>query len=97
MTEKERFRAAELKQDIINERRKCEVCGKRVGYNTAQLAHRIPQHKKYIKKYGRDFIHSRKNMALVCSLECNAAVLCDPATHPVEASELFNEWLDLYR
>lgn len=97
MTEREKFEATELKQQIIVERRNCEVCGKRVGYNSAQLAHRIPQHKKYIKRYGKDFMHSRKNMALVCSLECNAAVLMDPATHPVEASALFDEWVDLYR
>ena len=97
MTERDKFRISELKEQIIAERRICEVCGKPVSWDNAQLAHRIPSHKKYIKRYGRDFIHGKSNLALVCSLKCNAAVLCDPATHPVEAQKFFNEWVDMYR
>jgi hypothetical protein len=71
--------------------RLCAVCKKPLTLDNAQYAHRIPKHKKYIKKYGKEVINSRFNLALVCSLKCNCAVLLDPATHPVEAAELIKQ------
>lgn len=56
----------------------CEVCGKSLNhYGTPQLAHRIPQKKYLLKLYGEEVIHHRLNLAPVCSLECNSAVLIE--------------------
>jgi len=53
----------------------CKVCGNRLSrYGTPQLAHIIPQSKMYMKKYGKEVIHHRKNMVSTCCLKCNAAV-----------------------
>ncbi len=70
---------------------KCQKCGALL--RVPQLAHRIPKHKKYLKKYGREVIHHPLNFRVVCSLRCNAACLLDPATHPIEAGELINKIL----
>ena len=56
-----------------------------------QLAHRIPKAKSYLKKYGKEVIHHKLNLATVCSLKCNDAVLLDPKTHPIEAQELIEK------
>jgi len=64
----------------------CPVCGNPM--DAPQMAHRIPKHKKYLRRYGPAVIHNRLNMVAVCSLACNSAVLIDPATHPIEAGEL---------
>ena len=53
-----------------------------------QLAHKIPATKGYLKRYGKEVIHHPLNLATVCSLKCNDAVLLDPKTHPIEAEEL---------
>ena len=55
----------------------CEVCGEYVPYDFAQLAHRIPKYKMWLKKYGEDVINNELNLAYVCSLKCNSAVLID--------------------
>lgn len=69
----------------------CEVCGKRLTVQNAQLAHRIPQTKGYMKRYGRRVLHHEYNLACVCSLRCNAHVLIDPKTHPIEANRLIGK------
>ena len=65
----------------------CEACGKPLieGF---QLAHVIPQTKHNLKQYGKAVIHHDLNLKVVCSLKCNAAVLRNLATHPVEGQEL---------
>lgn len=79
----------EKKIAILSERGwLCEVCGQPLTMSNAQLAHRIPQTKGYLKQYGKDVIHHELNLACVCSLDCNSAVLLDPKTHPIEAQEL---------
>jgi len=45
-----------------------------VSYTKSQLAHRIPQTKANLKKYGKKIIHNQKNLTLTCCLECDAAV-----------------------
>ncbi len=98
MTEREKFIIAEMKQKLYYQRQgTCEVCGKVIPMHCAQLAHRVPKHKKYIKRFGKDFIHSPYNLALVCSLKCNSAVLLDPATQPIEADKLFSEFIEKLR
>jgi len=92
MKERDKLEAIEKKQKIIAERGfRCEVCGKPVSYQTASLAHRIPKAKSYLKRYGEDIIHHRMNLAVVCSLRCNSAVLLDPKTHPIESDELIKK------
>jgi len=55
---------------------RCEVCRMPVNrYGTAQLAHRIPATVANLKKYGAEIIHHRLNLAPVCGLRCNDAVL----------------------
>ncbi len=50
---------------------RCENCDVRVPWFSAQLAHRIPQSRAMLRKYGRAVIHHPLNLALACSLECN--------------------------
>ena len=89
MKERDKIDAIEKKQQIIAERGfRCEVCGKPVSYQTAQLAHIVPSTKSYLQRYGGDIIHHPLNLAVVCSLKCNSAVLLDPKTHPIESAEL---------
>lgn len=52
---------------------KCEVCGDKLTEGTAQLAHRINQSKRNLKKYGKAIIHHKLNLATTCS-KCNNKV-----------------------
>ncbi len=75
MTEREKFEANEKKERIYYARGGvCEFCRKSVTLAECQLAHRIPKSKMFLKKYGKKVIHSAGNLALTCSLKCNAAV-----------------------
>lgn len=53
---------------------RCEVCGDPINRDTFQLAHRIPQRKHLLKRYGKKIIHHATNLAATCSERCNAAV-----------------------
>lgn len=73
MTAREKFEIAEKKLLILVERGyQCEICGTIITDNTAQLAHRIPQTKANLKKFGPEVIHSAENILVVCSLRCNS-------------------------
>jgi hypothetical protein len=72
----------------------CEVCGNPLTLDGCQLAHRLPSTKYNLKTYGKQIIHHPKNLACVCSLKCNSAVLLNRSTHPVEANELIDEIRD---
>ena len=51
---------------------RCQSCGASVyKYGTPQLAHRCPQRKHRVRRYGRNAIHHPLNLAAACSLECN--------------------------
>ena len=53
----------------------CQHCGKHLNhYNSPQLAHRIPQSKTNIKKYGKSVIHHPDNIKSACCLGCNASL-----------------------
>lgn len=66
MKAREKIEAEEKKIEIYNIRgATCEVCGKRVLYTEAQIAHRIS--KGQVKKYGKEIIHHPKNLVLTCS------------------------------
>jgi len=65
---------------------RCEVCGKHISYLEFQMAHRIPQRKHFIKKYGKEVIHHYMNFAATCGLACNNKVSI--GNHPVEIAQL---------
>ncbi len=67
---------------------RCEVCHQPLALSDCQLAHRIPQTKYNLRTYGKTVLHHEFNLAAVCSLGCNSAVLLSPATHPIEAKAL---------
>ena len=75
MTAREKMEANERKIERMAKQRFCEVCGEPLRCHTCQLAHRVAKSKMNLKKYGKEFIHSDTNTALVCSLKCNSAVL----------------------
>jgi len=77
VTEREQFQYVEMRMYIYNRSGgACEApgCENELRIDTMQLAHRIPQTKQNINKYGRDVIHHRWNLAATCGLKCNAAV-----------------------
>ena len=64
------------------------MCNQPLALSDCQLAHRIPQTKYNLRTYGKTVLHHEYNLAAVCSLRCNSAVLLSPATHPIEAAKL---------
>ena len=72
----------------------CEVCGQMLSLATCQIAHRIPKTKYNLKTYGKHVIHHPKNLACVCGLKCNSAVLLNRSTHPVESEILLEAILE---
>ena len=89
--DREKFYANEKKEQIYYSRgAECEVCKAFIPFNQAQLAHRISKSKANIKKYGKDFIHSDINIALVCSAKCNDAV--NVGFKPMEVQRLLDEY-----
>ena len=67
----------------------CEVCGTPLSWDTFQLAHRIPQRKHTLKKYGEEVIHHPLNLNAVCGLRCNDAVSI--SNHPVLIATLVED------
>lgn len=84
MTNLEKIEAEEYKQQrIIDNNYCCEVCGKRFGQSQLQLAHRIPKHKNYIKRFGNEVINHELNLVLTCNSHngrCNDSVMISPDT-----------------
>jgi transposase-like protein len=75
MTAREKFYVIDLKNNLVEKSNYCcEICGKTVNENNAQLAHRIPKTLYNIKKYGMKYIHHPLNLKVVCSLYCNSKV-----------------------
>jgi hypothetical protein len=64
---------------------RCPVCGEPVGL-ADELAHRIPQRKWCIAKYGPRIIHHRDNLVLTHTGTCNDAVSI--SNHPLEMERL---------
>lgn len=84
MTYEEQEKAIELKWQIIDEQgKKCSVCGK-LFQRRPEIAHRIPKHKKWLKKYGSEIIHHRLNLTATCK-NCNSMVLVNPESLPGQA------------
>ena len=88
MTEREAFDINERKIQIMDrDNWTCQVCGE----FATQLAHRIPQSKMNIRKYGKRVIHHPLNLVSVCGLRCNSSVI----VHGEEERALVCEILDL--
>lgn len=86
MTERESFQVSEAKERIYNlQGGLCAVCRHPVPF-PGQLAHRIPQTKANLKKFGKRVIHHERNMLMVCSLKCNSAV-------NIGGDPMMTEWL----
>jgi hypothetical protein len=56
----------------------CGVCRQPVPWMQFQLAHRIPQRKWCMARWGEEILHHHKNLVGVCGLECNAAAQLNP-------------------
>jgi len=90
-TAREKLAAQEQKERMYCKARgRCYHCGKPVSLAGCHLAHRVPAHLKYIKKYGRAVIYHEDNMDITCP-DCNYLSLLDPASCPVEAAELVEQ------
>lgn len=98
MTEYDKLVANEAKEKRYRQALgQCEICHKQITRSEAQLAHRIPKHKKYILKWGQSVINHELNLMLTCP-GCNSKAILSPATHPVEAQELVDVILaDIFR
>jgi len=79
---------------FVEQRGRCGICRDVLDFG-AQLAHRIPQRKWCIHRWGSEVIHHPDNMTLVCSLKCNAAAQLDPGS--LEAAALAERILDRIR
>lgn len=86
LTALEKVEAEDLKLLMIAVEPYCRVC--KIA-PSVQLAHRIPQTKAMLKKYGKAIIHHRKNLVPVCGLTCNSAV--NIQHKPIEIEKLVNE------
>ncbi len=87
MTGKELLKYEETRIDVYNRARgKCEVCNSPIEYLTYQMAHKIPQSKMYLKKYGKEVIHHRLNFVATCGLICNGRASI--SGWPLEIDEL---------
>ena len=89
MTAIEKMEANEHKVERMAKQRFCEVCSEPLRAYTCQLAHRVAKSKMNLKKYGKEFIHSDTNTALVCGLKCNSSVL-------VRGSEAIKQLIEKY-
>lgn len=74
---------------------RCYICHAPLHDGNMQLAHRIPQRKWCLKKWGAAVIHHPKNMVLVCGLECNARAQLNPESLEAEvlAKTILREFL----
>jgi 5-methylcytosine-specific restriction endonuclease McrA len=70
---------------------RCVYCGC-VDQSRLQLAHRVPQDRRYIDRYGSRVIHHSLNMVLACD-RCNHKAEVDPKTRPIEAQAIIVEIL----
>lgn len=73
MTEREQEKLSVTRKEVLRRSGfSCEVCGRPVSEADVQLAHRIPQRKHLIKKYGKGVIHHPCNLVATCCEECNS-------------------------
>ena len=74
--------AEQLKEDMIIEcTAHCFVCGSQFPQSELQMAHVIPKHINYLKRFGYGIINHRLNLRITCS-SCNSSVMVHPDTIP---------------
>jgi 5-methylcytosine-specific restriction endonuclease McrA len=87
MTERESLDYLDRRQAILfRDGYTCQWCGAPVTFQAAQLAHRIPQGKRWRAKYGDAVIYHPDNMVTTCGLDCNNRY--DIRNHPLECAAL---------
>jgi len=87
MNERKRIEIAEMKLQLYYEQGGwCAACGKPVGTDDGELAHRIPQRRWALAKYGPRIIHHHDNLALTHPGACNDAMSI--SNQPVECERL---------
>ena len=69
----------------------CYICGKQLMLDEMELAHRVPQDKPMLRRYGEARIHHRRNLRGVCrgSDACNSGVSL--RNHPLDEARLMAE------
>ena len=86
MTEREQFDASEVRALLYRRQRGyCATCRLPLDPTHYHAAHRIPQRKHWLKRYGKEVIHHPENLRATCPTDaCNSAVslgnnevLCD--------------------
>ena len=83
---------AEMQRRVWREQRgECHVCGKRLMLDEMELAHRVPQDKPMLRRYGEGRIHHRRNLRGVCrgADACNSGVSL--RNHPQDEARLMAE------
>jgi hypothetical protein len=81
---------AEMKLEKCHEQGyKCPVCGEYVDVATGELAHRIPQRRWCLARWGAKVIHHSRNLVLTHPGRCNDAVSI--SNHPLECERLARE------
>jgi hypothetical protein len=86
MTAREQEHIRMMRNRIAAEQfNQCYICLKSLPFSF-QLAHRIPQRKWTVAKWGKEVIHHRDNLRGVCSLYCNGRVEINPES--IEAATL---------
>jgi hypothetical protein len=66
---------AEMKMELWHDQGgACWTCREPIGVMDGELAHRIPQRKWCLKRYGAAVVHHKLNMRLTHSGRCNDAV-----------------------
>ena len=78
MTDRERLRIGDLKNELCEEQGFACACGCRAHVQADQcdLAHRVPETKRNLKQHGKAVIHHRLNLGAVPAgrLDCNKRV-----------------------
>lgn len=52
----------------------CAACRQMIGFHDGQLAHRIPQRKHLLQRYGEHIVHHPANLAVTHPGQCNDLV-----------------------
>jgi hypothetical protein len=82
MNNRDKLEANERKQELIQAlNNTCQVCFNQFPASELQLAHRIPKHDRYLKKWGTKVINHRFNLVLTCGSKngrCNSSVMVNP-------------------
>lgn len=87
MTGREQLEYEETRTYVFNRAgARCEVCGRAIRWDTYQMAHRIPQDKRTVKRLGKKVIHHPLNFFATCSHRCND--MASLRNHPVQQAAL---------